>query len=45
MKIDFNTVEEITVPGMNQGTGTMTAKMHIGKNGKSFRAGFIRAAP
>lgn len=34
MKIDFNTVEEITVPGMNQGTGTMTAKMYMGKDGK-----------
>ena len=34
MKLDFNTVEEITVPGMNQGTGTMTAKMYMGKDGK-----------
>lgn len=34
MLIDFNTVPEHTVPGMNRGTGEMSAKMYIGANGK-----------
>lgn len=34
MLIDFNQMDEITVPGMNGGTGEMSAKMHIGKQGK-----------
>ncbi len=34
MLIDFNKYEEITVPGMNKGTGTMSAKMYIGEQGK-----------
>ena len=29
MLIDFNQKEEITIPGMNNGTGTMTAKMYM----------------
>lgn len=29
MLIDFNQKEEIAVPGMNKGTGTMTAKMYM----------------
>lgn len=28
MKIDFNDMEEITIPGMNNGTGTMMARMY-----------------
>ena len=35
MLIDFNDTEEITVPGMNNGTGTMSAKMYIGRQGKT----------
>ena len=31
MLIDFNNTEEITVPGMNNGTDTISAKMHICK--------------
>lgn len=27
MLIDFNDIDEITMPGMNNGTGTMTARM------------------
>lgn len=27
MIIDFNKMDEVTLPGMNQGTGTMSAKM------------------
>ena len=28
MLIDFNNMEEMTIPGMNHGTGTLTAKMY-----------------
>ena len=28
MKIDFNTINEMTVPGMNNGTGTMSVRMY-----------------
>lgn len=34
MLIDFNAIQEITVPGMNHGTGAMTAKLYMGQNGK-----------
>lgn len=34
MLIDFNNVKEITVPGMNNGTGAMTAKMYMDEQGK-----------
>jgi mannose-6-phosphate isomerase-like protein (cupin superfamily) len=34
MLIDFNNVKEITVPGMNNGTGTMSAKMYLDEQGK-----------
>lgn len=34
MLIDFNTIKEITVPGMNNGTGSMTAKMYMDERGK-----------
>ena len=34
MLIDFNRKEEITIPGMNNGTGTMTAKMYMNEQGK-----------
>lgn len=34
MLIDFNDMEEITIPGMNNGTGTMTAKMYMDGQGK-----------
>ena len=34
MLIDFHEIKEITIPGMNNGTGTMTAKMYMGKCGK-----------
>ena len=37
--IDFNQKEEITIPGMNNGTGTMTAKMHRDEQGKQFVMG------
>lgn len=29
MLIDFDKTKEITVPGMNNGTGMMTAKMYM----------------
>lgn len=28
MKIDFNEIQEMTIPGMNNGTGTMSARMY-----------------
>lgn len=34
MLIDFNKIKEITVPGMNNGTGQMTAKMFMDNGGK-----------
>ena len=34
MLIDFNKTKEITVPGMNNGTGMMTAKMYMDAQGK-----------
>lgn len=34
MLIDFNGIKEIRVPGMNQGTGEMTARMYMGEGGK-----------
>ena len=34
MLVDFNSIKEITVPGMNNGTGTMTAKMYMDEQGK-----------
>lgn len=44
MKIDFNTIDEITVPGMNHGTGTMTAKMYMGEVGKIIPCRILREA-
>lgn len=32
MLIDFNKILEKTTPGMNNGTGEMTAKMYMGDN-------------
>lgn len=34
MLIDFNTMKEVTLPGMNNGTGMMTAKMYMDEQGK-----------
>lgn len=34
MIIDFNSIKEITISGMNNGTGEMTAKMFMDDNGK-----------
>lgn len=34
MIIDFNNIKEITIPGMNNGTGTMSAKMYMDNQGK-----------
>lgn len=34
MLIDFNDIKEMTIPGMNNGTGDMTAKMYMGEYGK-----------
>ena len=34
MLIDFNQIKEMTEPGMNNGTGTLTAKMYMEKAGK-----------
>ena len=35
MLIDFNRKEENKIPEMNNGTGTMTAKMYMDEQGKS----------
>lgn len=34
MLINFNGIEEREVPGMNGGTGTLSARMYIGEHGK-----------
>jgi mannose-6-phosphate isomerase-like protein (cupin superfamily) len=34
MLIDFNDIKEMTIPGMSNGTGTMTAKMYMDEKGK-----------
>lgn len=34
MLLDFNEIKEMTVPGMNHGTGTMTAKIYMDEQGK-----------
>lgn len=34
MRIDFNERESVTIPGMNHGTGMMTAKMYADEQGK-----------
>lgn len=34
MLIDFNELKEITIPGMNNGTGEMTARMFMDDEGK-----------
>lgn len=34
MRIDFQNIQEIKVPGMNGGTGEMSAKLYIGQHGK-----------
>lgn len=34
MLIDFNAINEMTIPCMNKGTGEMTAKMYMDNDGK-----------
>ncbi|MDY4968691.1 MAG: cupin domain-containing protein [Lachnospiraceae bacterium] len=34
MLIDFNQMKEITAPGMNNGTGTMNARMYADENNR-----------
>lgn len=34
MRIDFHEIAEVRVPGMNQGTGEMSAKIYRSENGK-----------
>ena len=34
MLLDFHQMREVTMPCMNHGTGTMTAKLYGGENGK-----------
>lgn len=34
MLINFNTIREITAPGMNDGTGSMTVKIYMDGQGK-----------
>ena len=34
MLIDFNRIKEVTAPGMNNGAGTVTAKLYMGEQGK-----------
>ena len=35
MLLDFNDMKEMTAPGMNNGTGTMIAKMYMDEQGKN----------
>ena len=34
MLLDFNEIKELTIPGMNNGTGMMTVKMYMDEQGK-----------
>ena len=34
MVIDFHAIQEMTIPGMNNGTGTMSARMYMDEHGK-----------
>lgn len=34
MLLNFNEMKEITMPGMNDGTGTMSAKLYMDEQGK-----------
>ena len=34
MLLNFNEIKEMTIPGMNNGTGRMTAKMYMDEEGK-----------
>lgn len=34
MLVDFNEVKEVTIPGMNNGTGEMSARMYMDKQGE-----------
>ena len=34
MKIDFKEIAEVKIPGMNGGTGQMSARMHRSEKGK-----------
>ena len=34
MLIDFNRIKEVTIPGMNCGTGEITARMYMDEQGK-----------
>lgn len=34
MLVNFNEIKEITVPGMNHGTGTLSVKMYMDQQGK-----------
>lgn len=34
MLINFHTMQEMTLPGMNHGTGTMSAKLYMDEQGK-----------
>ena len=43
MLINFNKIEEMTIPGMNGGTGTMAARMFVSDKGKIIPPRFTRA--
>lgn len=34
MLLDFNTMKEVTIPGMNEGTGTMSARMYVDEDNR-----------
>lgn len=34
MRIDLNEIQEITIPGMYNGTGEMSARMYMDERGK-----------
>jgi len=44
MLIDFNELVEHRCPGINNGTGMMSAKMYIYNGGRQFLALFMRVA-
>ena len=41
MLIDFSQIKEVKIPGMNDGTGEMSARMYMDEQGKSFQQQYI----
>lgn len=43
MPVDFNEIKEVTIPGMDNGTGKMSARMYMDEQGKVIHVGGLSA--